>query len=406
MAAAGAAHAVIDAPPMTAAPGERFSICLVAHMAYGAITGGARGHAGGVEHQTTMTARWLARRGHEVSLIVWNEGQPEEMRIDGVRVISLCRQDDGLRGVRFLHPRWTSLLRALRRADADVYYQNCGEYVTGQVAMWCRRKRRPFVYSVASDPECDPALPMLAHARERVLFRFGIRHAARLIVQTRKQQRMMKDGFSRDAAVLPMPCPGPSDAEYVAPRPAPNGSARAVWVGRISPEKQLGVLIEIAAALPHVRFDIAGGAKPGDAGAEAVLARARALPNVRVLGRVARDEMPAVYRGASALICTSSYEGFPNTFLEAWSHGVPVVSTVDPDDLIQERGLGLVAQSPRGLIAHLASLLDSPEQWTRFSSNARAFYITHHRMDEALVRFEQLFAEAARAGRGQRSRAA
>ena len=26
-----------------------------------------------------------------------------------------------------------------RRADADVYYHNCAEYVTGQVALWSRR---------------------------------------------------------------------------------------------------------------------------------------------------------------------------------------------------------------------------------------------------------------------------
>ena len=388
-------------------PGEgRFSICLVAHMAYGAITGGASGHAGGVEHQTTMTARWLARRGHAVSLIVWNEGQPEEVDVDGVRVISLCRQDDGIRGVRFVHPRWTSLARALRRADADVYYQNCGESVTGQIALWCRSKRRPFVYSVASDPECDPALPMLAHVRERILFRYGLRRAVRLIVQTRIQQRMLKAGFALDSVVLPMPCPGPSDGEYVAPQPPSAGDARVVWVGRISPEKRLDVLIEIAAALPQVRFEVAGGAKAGDQAADAVLARARALPNVRLLGRVARSDMPALYRGASALICTSSYEGFPNTFLEAWSHGVPVISTVDPDNLIQERGLGAVADTAPALAGQLSRALGSPERWTQLSGNARSYYVTHHQMDEALLRFERLFAEAAAIGGRLHSRAA
>lgn len=398
MAAIGVAGAVIESP--------RFSICLVAHMAYGALTGGARGHAGGVEHQTTMTARWLARRGHDVSLIVWNEGQPEEVTVDGVRVISLCRQDDGIRGVRFFHPRWTSLTQALRRADADVYYQNCGESVTGQVALWCRGKRRPFVYSVASDPECDPALPMLAHARERVLFRYGIRRAARLIVQTRKQQRMLRDGFALDSIVLPMPCPGPSDAEYVPPQPPSATGARFVWVGRISAEKRLEVLLDLASSLPDARFDVAGAPLSGDAAAESLLARARTLPNVRVLGRVARDQMPEVYRGAAGLICTSAYEGFPNTFLEAWSHGVPVISTVDPDDLIRDRALGLVAQSTESIASGLARVLESPADWVRMSSNAREFYATHHRMDEALIRFERVFTEAARLRSGRQLHAA
>jgi glycosyltransferase involved in cell wall biosynthesis len=398
---------VIDTTDRSTGRDGRFSICLVAHMAYGALTGGSRGHAGGVEHQTTMTARWLARRGHDVSLIVWNEGQPHDEIVDGVRVLSLCRQDAGIRGVRFLHPRWTSLTRALARANADVYYHNCGEHVTGQIALWCRRRGRPFVYSVASDPECDPALPMLAHARERVLFRYGLRRATRLIVQTRKQQRMLQDGFSRGATMLPMPCPGPSDAEYVAPKPpSARADTRFVWVGRISPEKQLAVLIDIAAALPDVRFDIAGAARQEDAAAEAVLARARALPNVRVLGRVAREEMPAVYRGATGLICTSAYEGFPNTFLEAWSHGVPVLSTVDPDDLIQQRGLGVVAASAAEFSRAIERIVASPADWSRMSSSARAYYATHHQVDEAMPRFERLFAEAASLSRRLHPRAA
>src|SRR4029453_9741886 len=68
---------------------------------------------------------------------------------------------------RFLHPRWTSLSRALLRADADVYYQNCAEAATGQVAWWTRRHGRRFVYSVASDMHCDPALPDLPPSRAR-----------------------------------------------------------------------------------------------------------------------------------------------------------------------------------------------------------------------------------------------
>ena len=50
-------------------------VCIISHFAYGAMTGGATGHIGGVERQTTMLARWLARRDHEVTLLTWDEGQ-------------------------------------------------------------------------------------------------------------------------------------------------------------------------------------------------------------------------------------------------------------------------------------------------------------------------------------------
>src|SRR5574341_684536 len=78
-------------------------ICIVAHLAYGAMTGGRTGHFGGVERQTSLMARWLAGRGHRVSLLTWDEGQPDEVTIEGVRVIKMWRRGDGL------SPRWRAI---------------------------------------------------------------------------------------------------------------------------------------------------------------------------------------------------------------------------------------------------------------------------------------------------------
>jgi glycosyltransferase involved in cell wall biosynthesis len=375
------------------------AICIVSHAAYGAITGGRDGHAGGVERQTAMLAQWLAARGHVVSLIVWHEGQPADTTIDGVRVIAVCRRDEGLRGMRFFHPRWTSLTKALRAAEADVYYHNCAEAITGQVALWCRRNRRGFVYSVASDPECDRRLPALRHARERLLFRYGLRHADRIIVQTGAQQAALRAGFRLDAMPLPMPCPGPADEGYRAPDPFGHATPRFVWVGRVSAEKRLDWLVDVADSVPEATFEVAGACSAGDHSTILPLARASAAPNISMLGKVARTDMPGVYRDAAALICTSAYEGFPNTFLEAWSHGVPVISTIDPDGLIARHGLGIVAGTREGLTAAVRTCLRSRESWLEMSSRAREYYLAHHTPERVLPLFEEVLVNVAGSAR-------
>jgi glycosyltransferase involved in cell wall biosynthesis len=369
---------------------DRLNICIVSHLAFGAMTGGRRGHAGGVEHQTSLTARWLAARGHTVSLIVWDEGQPQDIELDGVRVIKACAREAGVPVVRFVHPRWTSLVGALARANASVYYHNCAEYVTGQVALWCRLHRRRFVYSVASDPECDPALPALHHVRERVLFRYGLRHADLIIAQTETQREALVRGFGLDSIVLPMPCPGPLATEELPP--FASDAPRVVWIGRLSHEKRPEWIASIARQVPHVQFDVVGPAVPEHASA---LAQLEALPNVSIRGRIARTEMPAVYRGAAALLCTSLYEGFPNTFLEAWSHGIPVVSTVDPDGLIARHGLGRVAGDEPSLARSVEQLLAVRDTWHQASVACRRYY-ERHRPEQALPLFEAAFASAAR----------
>jgi len=144
----GDTHTVVSMVP-------RLGICFVAQYAYGAMTGGRNGHIGGLEREVSLMARCLADRGQDVTLLTWDEGQPDGEIIDGVRVHTICRKKEGIKGVRFLSPRWSGLVRAMHRADADVYYFNSAECTTGQMAMYCRRARRKFIYSVATEPAGD-----------------------------------------------------------------------------------------------------------------------------------------------------------------------------------------------------------------------------------------------------------
>ncbi len=378
------------------AQSDKPSICIVAHFAYGAMAGGRGGHVGGVEWQTSLTARWLAERGYPVSLLTWDEGFGRETMIDGVRVIAMCRRDAGIPGLRFFTPRWSSLNAAMALANADVYYQNCGEYVTGQVSLWCERRNRGFVYSVASNPDCDPALPAMKTRRERMLYSFGLRHADAVIVQTRWQKKSLVCGFGVQSTLIPMPAPGPSDVEFVAPAPPVAGQTRVLFVGRIVPLKRLEWLLDIAEQMPGVRFDVAGAPEESSEYISGLQARAASLKNVNMLGRVERGRMAELYRGAHALVCTSEYEGFPNTFLEAFSHGVPVVSTIDPDGLIAERSMGGVGDSVESLTCVLRGLLESPAAWQDASTEARQYYSQNHMLERVLPQFERVLRSAAR----------
>jgi glycosyltransferase involved in cell wall biosynthesis len=365
-------------------------IGIVAHFAFGAMQGGADGHCGGVERQTSLMARWLAGRGHAVSLITWDEGQADGGFIDGVRMLKLCRRDEGLPGVRFFHPRWTSLNHALGRADSELYYQNCAEYVTGQVAWWCRRNNRRFVYSVASNPDCDARLPEMHTVRERVLYRYGLTHTDRIIVQTEQQKNMLTRGFNLDAISIPMPCPGPSATEY-APPVHSSQEFRVAWVGRIAPVKRLEALLDAADQLPDIQFNVAGKPDSSDKYAGALFERAQTLGNMVLHGHIPRCRMSDFYRKMSVLCCTSAYEGFPNSFLEAWSHGLPVISTVDPDRLISKRGMGVFADSVTELVSAIRRLKENEKVWRSMSANARSYYAETHAVEPAMLKFENLF---------------
>jgi glycosyltransferase involved in cell wall biosynthesis len=147
-------------------------------------------------------------------------------------------------------------------------------------------------------------------------------------------------------------------------------------------------LVELAERCSHIGFDIVGPAE-NKKYAEPILKRATALKNVVWHGRKLRHEMPEMYHNAACLLCTSVREGFPNTFLEAWSCGVPVVSTLDVDGLIESRGLGKVASNLEDLRRVLNCVTSDTDGWRLSSERARTYFEHHHAVDVAMARFAE-----------------
>jgi len=70
--------------------------------------------------------------------------------------------------------------------------------------------------------------------------------------------------------------------------------------------------------------------------------------NLKVTGQLPFKEALTYFSGASLFVNTSSPDGdgFPNTFIQSWLRGVPVLSFgFNPDEVITENKLGFVVQS-------------------------------------------------------------
>jgi glycosyltransferase involved in cell wall biosynthesis len=353
------------------------------------MSGGKSGHIGGVERQTTLMARWLSEKGYEVSLLTWDEGQAEECSIDNVRIIKMCRESSGIHFLRFFTPRWTSLISAMKKANADIYYHNCAEYVTGQAAAWCKFNNKKFVYSLANDPGADINLPNLHKIRERYLYKFGVKNSDVVISQTLTQQNMLANGFNISSTIIPMPCPGPADDEYY-PHLSPTKPFHILWIARIHPQKRADRLIKLAQQCPDFIFDLVGPS--GDnAYSLNILKAAKNTENIKIHGSVERNKVSSLYKECDVLCCTSDYEGFPNTFIESWSLGLPIVTTFDPDGIITKNRLGKVASNINDLEKGLRELLMNTEKWRLASESCRQYYVNNHTVEQTMKLFENVF---------------
>ncbi len=365
-------------------------ICFVAPHAYAALSGRADlPPGGGAEVQQVIVSRELARRGWHVSAVTLDMGQADGVVHQGVTIWKFCaRKKSRCRPLR-TWSKWRALWRAMERADADIYYQRAAGSETGLAALWCQWKRKKFVFATASDTNCIAALPDLRSLGERILYRAGLRMARKIICQTRGQAAALGHHFGVSSTVIRNCTPDPYPGVKRLVRPRDQGPQRILWVGRLSPKKRPDWFLDLAESCPKLRFDFVGGGKPGDPYADPLVRRAAQIPNVVQHGWIPLDRMGEFYEGSALLVCTSSAEGFPNTFLEAWARGVPTVSTVDPDQTIESEGLGMVGRTFAELRASLLSLAESPKRLEDCGVRARNWYSRNHSIARCVSALER-----------------
>jgi glycosyltransferase involved in cell wall biosynthesis/phosphoheptose isomerase len=154
---------------------------------------------------------------------------------------------------------------------------------------------------------------------------------------------------------------------------APRGAARhrLLCVGRLVERKGVGNVIRALASLDDAELLIAGGADAehlrDDPEARRLLglaAEAGVEDRVHLLGRVSRDELPALLRSADAVVCAPWYEPFGIVPLEAMACGVPVVASAVGgmiDTVVDGvTGVHVPPRDPDRLAAALRDLLADP----------------------------------------------
>ena len=347
---------------------------------------------GGAELQQAIVATALARRGHAVSMISMDYGQAEGSELDGVRMHTMHAPYAGIPVIRYVHPRLTSLWRALKRADADVYYQRTAAATTGFVAAFCRMHGRRSIHSGASDVDFIPGRQDIGLLRDRMVYEYGVRNADAIFAQNPFQLESVREHFGRDAVVVPN-C-------YAPPPGAGNDPGGYVlWVATVREQKRPELVVEMARRLPQFRFLIVGGNDPGaraQAYADAVRARAASLPNVQVRGFVPFAEADRLFDGARVLVNTSTYEGFPNTFLQAWARGIPTVAFVDTGSREDGEPVYEVATDLDQACAAVRRLMGDDAAWGRASRRVAAHFARRHSLGAVVETYEREIARLAR----------
>lgn len=271
---------------------------------------------GGIQRLVVDDANELARRGHEVFVITFEperegDSMDELLRLPASHVLTIpyrrLRSFSGL----------IQLTRKLRRLRPDaVMTHHWFANTVGRVAARCagvknvlafehstydtRKSRKQFVLDWVLQSWCRYVIAVSDPIRDS-LIAHGI-HSSRVRVVG---NGIDLSGFSRRA-------------------PRTQEPVSFLFVGRLIDDKNVAVLLEALAGVPHCTLSIVGDGPER----ERLVAQADQLGiNDRVTFLGIRQDITALLIDADALVLPSRREGFGLVLLEALASGVPVIAS-------------------------------------------------------------------------------
>jgi glycosyltransferase involved in cell wall biosynthesis len=269
--------------------------------------------------------------------------------------------------------------------------------------------RRPLVTKLVSDPAYERAwrygvfrgsLEAFQRATDprsaalRRLRTWSLRGARRIVVPSRYLAKIA-GSWGLDPGrieVLVNPAPPPADVE-----PAHLEPGTFVFVGRLTHQKALPVLLEAIAAVDGAKLELVGSGADRPA-LEAIVAARRLEDRVRFAGALPRHEVLAHLAGARAAVLSSAWENLPHAAVEALAVGTPVVSTAvgGVPEVVRdgENGLLVPPNDPAALAGALRSILDDDALRSRLAAAAKPSVAAIGR-DVIYTRLEQILVEAA-----------
>lgn len=325
----------------------------------------------------------LKNSGHSAGVLTWKGAGKYVGEQDLCTLLETYDPKAGIRFAKYAYSYIPSMLRAARAFGPDVIVQSCRGVQTGILAWIAKRLGVPFVHRLASDIDADDRYRTELPPIERAIFRYGLSRSAAFVCQNEYQAIALSARYPNAAlSIVHNPIELPATLPPVLSR---TERSYIAWLGVFKKAKDLPLLVDVARAHPDLRFRVGGNEGKGiDDTSRAALGELKALPNVEMTGYVPRTEVYAFLSRASALLSTSSYEGFSNTFLEALAAGTPVIArrAVDPDLILTRHRLGLIADDASALPGEIDRLQSmSGSDYDDLAARCREYVVSHHSGD-------------------------
>ena len=356
-------------------------------MKIGMVTAVYKPLVNGVTHMISLYKKHLEELGHEVTIFTLGDPDPQG---EEPGVIRSPGKEVGSYGY-YLSTRYT---REAQERLREMEILHC-HHMLMSVDMAHRYARCPIVYTnhTRYDLYAGTYTPLPRSATDVLMRQIWPEYtdlADVVITPSDSVRQVMLDfGVRRPIVVIEngvdlRPFHSPPKPYTKTDLNIPETAVLLVYVGRVSHEKNITVLLEQFAIAREIVPDLhlmVVGTGPAQDEVSTLIADLDIEDNVLITGGMAYADIPNILAAADIFVTASITEVHPLTVIEAMAAGLPVAATNSPGilDTVEPGKTGLLVSEPeRGLAAAMVGLSVNAQKRARMS---RAANISSNKYD-------------------------
>lgn len=343
---------------------------------------------GGAELQAQYISAELARRGHETHYVAHESDETKTTVHDGVTIHRLSSKNSVSHLVK--------TIRKLRQLDPDIlYFRLLPELPLATLAK--KATDAYLVFNISHNAHCLPRFASWPgkdsettihdiYRRSNLAFqRTLLSIPDTILAQTEVQQHLLNANWRIDSALTGNGHPVPSS------EPEKHSPPVVLWLASIKPFKQPHVFVDVAEKCQDLDCEFWMVGQPTHTElADEIQERVDTIANIDYFGGCSIPESNEYLEKASVFVNTSSMEGYPNTFIQAWFRKTPVVTMgADPAGDRSSHQTGYYNLSDADEIeTQVRTLIENPSQRDSLATQAYEHALEHNDIRTVVDRIE------------------
>ena len=315
---------------------EIIKICIISHFGYPLYNENCSSQfGGGSEVQLYLLSKEFSKNENiEVSVLTGNYGNKNvhieiKDKIKIYKVLPLKRSS--INYFKFS----LNFFFYLHKINPDIVIQRAISITTGLAAFYCKLFNKKFIYSIANKPDVEDSIKKGVMYK---IFRFGLRNADFIVAQNNEQMKLLHElGYKSSSQALILK----SGYPIINKEEATISKLDILWVGRAVNWKRPELFLKLALIFKNRSFTMICSKYINQEYWEDLKNLSEKISNLKFIEFVKFSEIDNYFKKAKVYINTSIYEGFPNTFLQAFKYGTPVISlNVNPNNIFDKYNIG------------------------------------------------------------------